>query len=118
MNVVTKNNISIVLIEKEKVIAGVQDILDVIVSAQYNYNCSRLILYKESFGDEFFNLKTGYAGEVLQKFFTYKIKVAIIGDFKEYMSKSFSDFIRECNQGNYIFFKSNLEEGLATLLTS
>ncbi len=42
-------------------------------------------------------------GEILQKFVTYKAKLAIAGDFSVYTSKSLKDFIYESNNGNHIF---------------
>jgi hypothetical protein len=118
MEIITQNNLSVGLIEKETLIQGVRQILDLLASAQYNHQCSGMIVYKESLGDSFFDLKTGYAGELLQKFSNYKMKVAIIGDFSEYKSKSLVDFIYECNNGNCIFFKESVAEGLAVLTAS
>jgi hypothetical protein len=87
------------------------------VSASYNYGCDRLIVYKESLDEKFFDLKTGFAGEILQKFSNYKMKLAIIGDFSEYVSKSksFHDFVYESNKGNRVFFKETPEEGMMAL---
>ncbi|MEQ8173722.1 MAG: DUF4180 domain-containing protein [Syntrophomonadaceae bacterium] len=47
-----------------------------------------MILYKKTIGMEFFYLKTGIAGEVLQKFINYQIKLAIVGGFARYSSRS------------------------------
>lgn len=113
MQLITNHNLSAVLINKDTMITGVQHILDLLASAQYHYNCAGILVYKESLGDSFFDLKTGYAGEVLQKFSNYKMKIAIIGDFSEYQSKSLHDFIYECNHGSCIFFKDTVEDGLA-----
>ncbi len=45
--------------------------------------------------DDFFDLSTRLAGEILQKFINYHVKIAIIGDFSIYTSKSLKDFIYE-----------------------
>ncbi len=37
-----------------------------------------LILYVDAFSEDFFNLKTGLAGMMLQKFINYHIRVAVI----------------------------------------
>ncbi|MCK7528774.1 MAG: DUF4180 domain-containing protein [Ignavibacteriales bacterium] len=34
------------------------------------------------FISDFFDLKTGIAGEILQKFSTYNVRLAILGDFQ------------------------------------
>jgi len=61
----------------------------------------------------FFDLRSGLAGEILQKFTTYRMKLVIIGDFSQYTSKSLQDFIYESNKGNHILFVSNEEEAVA-----
>ena len=57
-------------------------------------------------GDDFFVLKTGIAGEVLQKFVTYRMRVVITGDISRHLGESpaLADFVRECNRGPNIWF--------------
>ena len=64
----------------------------------------------------FNNLKTRLAGEILQKFVNYHIKVAIYGDFRQYMSQSFHDFVYESNHGKNFFFVGTKEEALYQLI--
>jgi hypothetical protein len=75
--------------------------------------CVGMIVPKECFPESFFDLKTGFAGEILQKFSNYRMRIAVIGDFSSYMSKSLKDFIYECNNGSIVFFKNTVEEGMA-----
>jgi hypothetical protein len=75
-------------------------------------NCSTVILKESNFHPEFFILHTRLAGEVLQKFSNYNFRLAIIGDFSKYQSKSLQDFIRECNKGNRVYFLSSIDEAL------
>ncbi|MCY9698286.1 DUF4180 domain-containing protein [Paenibacillus alginolyticus] len=65
--------------------------------------------------EDFFDLKTRLAGEILQKFINYHVKVAIVGDFSGFSSESLKDFIFECNKGKDIFFLSNEEEAIDKL---
>jgi hypothetical protein len=53
------------------------------------------------------------AGEILQKFSNYRIKLAIVGDFSKYTKKSIRDFIRESNNTGHINFVGTLDEALA-----
>ncbi|MEA4970980.1 MAG: DUF4180 domain-containing protein [Candidatus Pelethousia sp.] len=96
----------------EPLIADVQSALDLIMSAQYETGCHKLILYKSRFTPDFFILRTGLAGEVLQKFINYHVKVAIVGDYSHYTSKPLRAFIYESNQGKDIFFLSSVEEAV------
>ena len=96
------------LCDDERKIADEQDILDLIgeISAD---GCSRLIVHEENLGADFFDLKTGIAGEMLQKISNYRFRIAVIGDFEKFKSKSLHDFIRECNRGESVFFSKDLK---------
>jgi hypothetical protein len=62
--------------------------------------------------DSFFELKTGIAGEALQKFVNYRLVFAIVGDVSERVaaSKSLHDFVVECNRGHDVLFVADLAE--------
>ncbi|MDR2563295.1 MAG: DUF4180 domain-containing protein [Prevotellaceae bacterium] len=75
-------------------------------------DCSTILLRKEHFVDDFFNLSTGIAGEILQKFSTYRMRMAIIGDFENIKSKALNDFIYESNKTRRILFVKTLEDAL------
>ncbi|WP_246213132.1 DUF4180 domain-containing protein [Aminipila butyrica] len=75
-----------------------------------------MIIFHDSLDEHFFDLRTGFAGEVLQKFSNYNFKMAIVGDFSIYTSKSLQDFIYECNNGRLIFFKNNIESAMNSLM--
>lgn len=74
-----------------------------------------MLLRKEQITDDFFELKSGVAGEIAQKYTNYQMRVAIVGEFTSYNSKSLNDFIYECNQGDKMLFKSTEAEALAAL---
>ncbi|MCX7615346.1 MAG: DUF4180 domain-containing protein [Clostridiales bacterium] len=112
----TKNNKKVaILTGKGDLIRHVSDILDIMVQIQYN-ECDRMIVRKENLPAEFFELKTGLAGEILQKLVNYNTKIAIVGEFECIKSKSLHDFIYECNKGKHVFFKKNAEDALEALV--
>ena len=115
MKIFRQNGHSIALIDKSYEIQTSQDLLDLFVTANYNSGCSDIIVHKESLSDDFFDLKTRIAGELLQKCSNYRIRFAVVGDFSEITSRSLRDFIYECNKGNLVFFKSSIDEALAAL---
>lgn len=88
-----------------------QDILDIMADLG-TMDCSRMILSENNLAGDFFDLKTKLAGEILQKCSNYRFKLAIAGDFSKYTSKSLSDFIRESNRGNRIWFVNDTREAL------
>lgn len=94
-----------------------QEAVELIASARYETGCQALILPKAALHEDFFRLPTGLAGEVLQKFVNYDMKLAIVGDFSHYTSKPLRDFIRESNRGKTVFFVSTEAEALEKLST-
>ena len=101
--------------EDKLIISEVQDMLDLMGECGAR-DCYRIIIREECLHPDFFRLHTGMAGEILQKFSTYNFKLAVIGDFSKYSSKSLHDFIRESNKGNRIFFVSDIDEAIKKLL--
>ena len=89
---------------EETLVSTPQEAMDLIASARYETGCGAMILPKAALHEDFFKLSTGLAGEVLQKFVNYGMRVAIVGDFSHYTSKPLQDFIRESNRGKTVFF--------------
>jgi hypothetical protein len=109
-----KGNIIAELLPESGIIAAAGDMLDIMADAGYNGSNS-LIIHSATLGNDFFNLASGLAGEILQKFSNYRMRLAIIGDFKDIKSKSLRDFIRESNTRGTISFVGSLEEAVARL---
>lgn len=87
-------------------IGDVQAALDMMATVRYETGFDRIVIDKTMLDAKFYELRTGLAGEIAQKFVNYQVKLAIVGDFAEYTSpsKSLRDFIYECNQGTNLFF--------------
>ena len=96
-------------------ISNGQSALDLLSTARYDCGAEKLILDKADIVENFFDLKTLVAGEVLQKFVNYGMPVAIVGDFSVYDSKSLKDFIYECNKGKNVFFVPDFDLAVAKL---
>lgn len=111
-----KENINVVKIEDERIlIFDEQSALDVFMSLAYETGENRFIISKDNIIEDFFDLRTKIAGGILQKIINYRMKLAIIGNFSKYKSKSLRDFIYECNSGRDIFFVENESEALKLL---
>lgn len=107
---INKKNDILIIDSQEVIIKDVNSANDLIATAFYEYECNKVVISKELIIEEFFDLSTRIAGEILQKFITYKIKIAIYGDFTKYTSNALKDFIRESNNGKDIFFLKNEKE--------
>ncbi len=103
------------IISDRIVISNVQDALDLMADCDYQ-GIRNIILHKKNISPRFFDLKTGVAGEILQKFSNYHMKLAIVGDFSEHSSKSLKDFIYESNKTGRISFTGSLDEAKKRLL--
>lgn len=112
------NNVVIAeLTDNSYIIARTEDALELMGNAGVN-DCNKIIINEKNLHEDFFNLRTGFAGEILQKFSNYRVKLAIIGNFSKYTSKSVQDFIRESNRGKSVFFTSDMESALKQLASA
>lgn len=102
------------LLATHQVIDNVENALEVIGNISYQ-GYTKLIVHKHHLSTDFFELKNGLAGEILQKFSTYQIRMAIVGDFSNLLSKSLRDFIYESNKQKNILFLSSKEEAISNL---
>lgn len=113
---VKENNIDIAIVNSSEIlITDVQSALDFMATVWYEAGCHRIILNKSAICEDFFHLSTKLAGEILQKFVNYNVKLAIVGDFSVYTSKSLKDFIYESNKGKDIFFLSDENQAIEKL---
>ena len=96
------------------VIGQTQDALDLMANADY-LGARKIMIREEHLDPAFFDLKTGMAGEILQKFTNYRVQLAIIGDFSKYPGKSIRDLIFESNRYGRINFVSSREEAIEKL---
>ena len=108
------NNIAIVQSETP-LITDTQSALDLIATISYEHQVTSVIINMAAVDERFFDLSTRLAGDILQKFVTYQMKLAIVGDFSHYPSQALHDFIYESNQGSHIFFASSEADALAKL---
>lgn len=102
------------IISDEMIISSAEDGLDLLGDLYYQ-SFDKVIIYEKNITPDFFDLKTGIAGEILQKFSNYRMGLAIVGDFSPYESKSIRDFIFESNKTKHINFAETLEDALKKL---
>lgn len=118
MNIKITNHKGVEIAEVESdgiVINEVQDALDLMANCNYQ-GAERIILSENQLNPDFFDLKTRFAGDILQKFSNYRNRLAIVGDFSKYESKSLQDFIYESNNGKIVNFLSSKEEAIIALI--
>lgn len=112
------NNLEIAeVISENIVINSIEDGSDLLGNVYYQ-GFDRVIIHEQDITPDFFDLKTRIAGEILQKFSNYRVKLAIVGDFSKYNSQSLKDFIYESNKGKQVCFVDSVADALAKLSKS
>lgn len=91
-------------------IAGTQDALDVIGAAFSRADVVAVPVGR--FAAAFFDLRTGLAGAVMQKFVNYRMRLVVLGDIAGYVesSSALRDLVYESNQGSQVWFLADLDE--------
>lgn len=113
----THKNIAVVQ-NDSLIITDLQSALDFAMTIRYDTGASNLVIPKECVTKDFFALSTKLAGDILQKYVNYGIKLAIVGDFSGYTSKALHDFIYESNKGKDFFFVPDVEEAIKKMESS
>lgn len=83
-----------------------------LISEAYTHNVDVVAVPVERCSEAFFQLATGVAGAVAQKFVNYHYRLAIVGDISHHIARSdaFRDFVRETNRRGPIWFVASDEE--------
>jgi hypothetical protein len=100
------------------VIADDRAAVDLIVEAgRYGAGADWTVIPVSRLGDDFFELRTRKAGEIVQKFVSYQMKLAVIGDISERIatSESLAAWVRESNRGRDLWFVSDVDDLRARL---
>ncbi len=70
---------------------------------------------KAAISEDFFELRTGMAGEVLQKVSNYRKRLIILGNFENTESRSLRAFIHESNRTGKVLFVKTLDDAIPLL---
>ncbi|SDP92136.1 DUF4180 domain-containing protein [Phyllobacterium sp. OV277] len=92
-------------------LAGERD-ANAFLSAVWAQQATLAVIPVERLGEDFLDLKTRIAGEVIQKFVNYQVRLAILGDVSAWISESTAlrDFVYETNRGRSLWFIGDLAE--------
>ncbi|MEV4417942.1 DUF4180 domain-containing protein [Catellatospora sp. NPDC049609] len=91
-------------------VTTVQDALDLIGEAFQGAQVVALPAARLT-GD-FFTLGTGLAGEIMQKFVNYRIRLVVLGDLGRWLERSSAlrALVAESNRGEHVWFLADLGE--------
>ena len=114
MRIEAKNGVAVIHSD-EVIITDTGAALDLIATVQYETGLDRVAIPKAAIAEDFFVLSNGIAGDVLQKFVNYRVKLAIVGDFSGYTSKPLRDFMVESNKGGHVYFVADEADAVRRL---
>ncbi|MEV0287610.1 DUF4180 domain-containing protein [Kribbella sp. NPDC050820] len=99
-------------------VADEGDAVQLIATAHYEHQAEWVALPAAELGDEFFELRTGRAGAIVQKFVNYRMGLVVVGDISDKLaaSKPLRDWVRESNRGRSLWFVGELSELAERLL--
>lgn len=82
------------------------------IAAVAEHRSEVIVIPTERLDGDFFRLGSGVAGQIIQKFLTYRFRVVILGDISTHLqaSSAFRDFVYECNSGSNVWFVTRLDE--------
>lgn len=113
---IEKNNNSYIYCSAEMNSPMSLDELMDLIPVCWELETNRILLDSEVISEEFFRLRTGFAGEIIQKFINYKIKAAVILSEEQKIQGKFEDLMLEMNRGK-VFRIFMEEESAVTWLT-
>jgi hypothetical protein len=92
-------------------IASARDFLNLLV------NCATdtIVIEKDALVPDFFDLRSGLAGECLQKASNYGRRLIVLGEYGDIPGKALKDFIYESNRTGKVIFSGDLEGAIDLL---
>jgi hypothetical protein len=83
-----------------------------ILSAAWGADATMVAIPVQRLDPAFFRLSTRVAGEMLQKFVNYRMRIAIVGDVSMWttQSEALRDFVYETNRGRSAWFVNDIDD--------
>jgi hypothetical protein len=83
-----------------------------LIGKSFENHATLILIPVECLDDEFFQLKTRIAGELIQKFVQYRLRLAIVGDISRHLAESSAlrAFVTESNRGKDVWFVASRAE--------
>jgi len=105
------NGVTVFIAADQPTVVAEQDALD-LLGESWQSRADLLVVPASRLDGRFFDLSTGLAGAVLQKFVNYRMQVAIVGDIAEYLaaSNALRAFVIESNRGQQVWFLDDLDQ--------
>lgn len=85
---------------------------DAVTLMEHCLDTNRVLLYDRNLSDQFFDLSSRNAGNILQKFRNYQIRIALVLSTDRMTSSRFGDMLSETKRGREFGIFDNREAAL------
>lgn len=111
MDVMELGGTPVLVVGADDEVVSMRSINDVLAAA-FNGGAATIALPVDRLDPDFFELRSGVAGEIAQKVVNYGQRLVIVGELPEpaTTSRSFSGFVLEGNRGDRHWFVASLDE--------
>jgi hypothetical protein len=112
MNVLERHGVRVLTCAPDgALVRNDRDAVDLMALA-HSHKAKLIVLPVSRLDPDFFVLRTGVAGEIVQKFVMYRLPVAILGDISAHLAASAAlrAFVYEANRGKDIWFVADESE--------
>jgi hypothetical protein len=105
------HGVSVLIAADRPTVADEQGALD-LLGESWQSGAELLVLPVGRLDGRFFDLSSGLAGAVLQKFVNYRMPVVIVGDISAQLaaSSALRAFVGESNRGRQVWFYDDLQQ--------
>jgi hypothetical protein len=86
-----------------------------VVELYLNTNSETIVIDQSELPQNFFDLKTKIAGDILQKISNYNKRLVILISFSSTTSNSLHDFIYESNKTGKVVFTDSIDKAITLL---
>ncbi|MDD2459372.1 MAG: DUF4180 domain-containing protein [Eubacteriales bacterium] len=97
------------------VIGSEQDALDLLALCG-EHQAQGILASTSLFHDDFYRLKTGIAGAILQKLANYQVRLALVRQPEQKIKGKFMEFVHESNNGSHFAVLDNREDAIHWLM--
>ncbi|SMH44830.1 protein of unknown function [Rathayibacter oskolensis] len=111
MRTETRQGVPLLLVDDEGGALSTPEDALALIAETYGGDTETIVVPVGRLDPEFFRLRSGIAGEFVQRFVNYRKRLVIVGDITEHVSASSAlhDFVLESNRGDHLWFAAALE---------
>ncbi|KQQ03681.1 MULTISPECIES: DUF4180 domain-containing protein [unclassified Rathayibacter] len=106
MRTETRQGVPLLLVDDEGAALSTPEDALALVAETYGGDVETIVVPVGRLDPEFFRLRSGIAGEFVQKLVNYRKRLVILGDITAHVSASSAlhDFVVESNRGDHLWF--------------